>query len=134
MNPRFALALIMLGALSVFNYMPWRALDKYFHYLEMQPGILRLAQENDFGRSLVIVRGAEFPDCASAWIYNPVDFDGEAPLYACDKSPEIRARLLNAFADRPVWFVDGPTLTGGGYRIAVRPNEKLTGEKLNATH
>jgi 4-amino-4-deoxy-L-arabinose transferase-like glycosyltransferase len=120
-NTRVCFAVVTLCAMSLLTYFPWRATDKYFRYLEMQPGILRLARENNFGKSLVLIRGAEHPDYQSAWIYNPLDFAADAPVYAHDKSPEIRARLLQAFPERPVWIVDGPTRAGGVYKIAQGP-------------
>ena len=33
----------------------------------------------------------------------------------------MEARLLDAYPDRPVWILDGPSLTGGAYRIAAGP-------------
>lgn len=119
-NPRVVVSVAALCALSLFNYLPWRAADKYHRYLEMQPGVERLARENNFGRSLVLIRGAEHPDYQSAWTFNPLDFEGDAPIYAWDKNPAIRARLLQAYSDRPVWTVDGPTLSGGEYKITRR--------------
>ncbi len=120
-NPRVLLAAATLCAISLLNFFPWRANDKYFHYLGMQPDISQLARDNNFGRSLIIIRGAEHPDYQSAWIDNPVNFDGDAPVFANDKSLEIRARLWNAYADRPLWIVDGPSLTGSGYKIIRGP-------------
>lgn len=121
LNPRIVAAIGMLCVLTLFNYFPWRALDKYFHYLEMQPGIEELARENDFGKSLVLIRGAEYPDYASAWVYNPPDFEGDAPIFAWDKTADVREKLLRSYPERRAWIVDAPTLTGGGYKIVQRP-------------
>lgn len=121
LNPRIIAAVAMLCILSLLNYFSWRTLDKYYHYLGMEPGIANLAQEHRFGKSLVLIRGEEHPDYQSAWIYNPLNFEGDAPLYAHDKSPEIRAELLKAYGERPVWIVDGPTRTGSGYKIVAGP-------------
>ena len=126
LNPRVILAVAMLCALSLFVYIPWRSLDKYHHYLEMQPGVLELAKRNDFGKSLVLIRGEEHPDYQSAWIYNPLNYEGDAPIYAWDKNAEVRRQLLQIYADRKVWIIDGPTRTGGSYQIvggAVEANE-----------
>ena len=110
-----------ISFITLLSYLPWRATDKYYHYLEMQPGIEKLAKDYHFGRSLVLVRGAEHPDYQSAWIYNPVNFGGDVPLYAWDKNIDVRSQLLKAYPDRPVWLVDGPTITGNGFQVVRGP-------------
>ncbi len=120
-NPRIVLAVAMLCGMSLVSYFPWRAFDKYHGYLEMRPNIRELARQNNFGRSLVLIRGDEHPDYQSAWIYNPLNFEGDAPIYARDNDAEIRRRLLQAYVDRPVWIVDGPTRTGGIYKVVQGP-------------
>lgn len=114
-------AVVLLAALTVVNYLPWRALDKYYHYLNMRPDVRILAQEYNLGRSLVLVQGDEHPDYASAAVYNPLNFDADAPIYARDLGPESRAALRQVFPDRPLWVLAGPTLTGQGYRVAAAP-------------
>ena len=133
LNPRLFAAVAILCILSLVNFFPWRALDKYYHYLGMEPGIAKLAQVHHFGKSLVLIRGEEHPDYQSAWTYNPLNFEGDAPLFAHDKSPEIRTQLLKAYRGRPVWIVDGPTRTGGGYKIVQGPinNDESSPEKTN---
>lgn len=114
-----AAAALSLGALLVF--VPWRAIDKYPGYRGMRPDVRRLAAEHDFGRSLVLVRGRPHPDYASAFVYNPVDLTSDATLYVHDRDPGLRARTLAAYPDRPVWILDGPTITGRGFEIAAGP-------------
>lgn len=121
-NSRIVLVIILLCALSLVNYFPWRAADKYFRYLGMQPGIERLARANNFGKSLVIIRGANHPDYQSAWIYSSFDPEESAPIYAFDVSPEVYQRLTQTYSDRPIWVVNGPTLTGdGSYQVSAAP-------------
>lgn len=111
--------LLMLSALVVF--VPWRSVGKYHHYRGMRADVRRLAKQYDFGRSLVLVRGELRPDYSSAAVYNPIDLHADAPIYAWDASPETRASLLNAYPDRTVWILDGPTLTKGAFRVAAGP-------------
>lgn len=128
---RIFAAVAVLCLMSVVSYFPWRALDKYHHYLGMRPDIRELAHNQNFGRSLVLIRGNNHTDYHSAWVYNPVDFEGDAPIYAWDKNAEIRTQLLKAYADRPVWIVDGPSLTDSGYKVKQGPiaaNELLAEE------
>jgi hypothetical protein len=119
-------AVVLVGLLAlclgtVLNYVPWRAIDKYHHYLGMRPDIHKLAAERGFGRSLVLVRGESYPDYASAWVHNPLDLTADEPIYAWDVSPDVRARVLHAYADRPVWVVNGPSVTDGTYEVVAGP-------------
>jgi hypothetical protein len=113
-----ALVLVML---TLALYVPWRAIDKYHHYRFMRPDVRRLADRHDFGRSLVLIRGGRHPDYASAAIYNPIDLRAAEPVYAWDRSPELRRAVLLAYADRDVWIVEGPTESRGGYRVVQGP-------------
>lgn len=114
-----AVALASVGGMLVF--MPWRATDKYWRYRGMTPAISTLAHEQNFNRSLVIVAGREAPDFASAATYNPLDLGDAVPVYAHESSPAVDSALIHAFADRPVWFVDGPSRSGHGYVIRAGP-------------
>lgn len=118
---RLLLAVVLLVGMSLVNYLPWRAVDKYYHYLGMRPDIRTLMDEENFGKSLILVQGQSHPDYESAWIYNPLDYQADAPLFAYDRNAEVRAALLQAYSDRPFWILQGPTLTGGEYQILAGP-------------
>ncbi|MFN2399265.1 MAG: ArnT family glycosyltransferase [Gemmatimonadaceae bacterium] len=118
---RVVLAALLLCLLSVATFVPWRSLDKYYHYRRMRPDIRDLARERSFGRSLVLVQGRRHPDYASAVAYNPVDLNANAPVYAWDRGPEVRTRLMDIYADRPIWVVAGPTITGRGFEVLAGP-------------
>jgi 4-amino-4-deoxy-L-arabinose transferase-like glycosyltransferase len=118
---RVLTAVVVLSLFSLINYFPWRAVDKYYHYLGMRPDIRELARQHNFGRSLVLVRGRSYPDYASATVYNPLDLKADAPVYAWDTGPDIRRELFRIYRDRPVWIVDGPSITGKGYQIKAGP-------------
>jgi hypothetical protein len=113
-------ALVLMGA-ALLVYVPWRAAGKYRHYRGMRADVRHLAREHNFGRSLVLVRGARHPDYASAATYNPIDLHADAPIYAWDASAEIREELLRAYPDRTVWILDGPSLTKDGFRVVAGP-------------
>ena len=118
---RTASVALALCLAALVTFVPWRAVDKYYHYRRMRPDVRDLARERQFGRSLVFIRGARHPDYASATAYNPIDLRAPVPLYAWDVSPEARAQALAAYPDRPVFFIDGPTRTGDGFRVAAGP-------------
>jgi hypothetical protein len=50
-----------------------------------------------------------------------LDLRAGAPVYAWDRNPEIRARTLNEYADRSVWIVEGPSITGDGFKVVAGP-------------
>ncbi len=125
-EPRVLLGVLTLCMICLVSYFPWRALDKYYHYLDMQPGIEQLARQHNFGKSLVLIRGNEHPDYQSAWIYNPVNFEGDVPIFALDKDEKTRADLVKAYPDRKVWIVDGPTRSRSGFRVVSGPKSSAS--------
>ncbi len=118
---RIGVAVLAMGVLTLVNYFPWRAIDKYHHYLNMRPDISQLARDHSFGRSLVLIRGESHPDYSSAAIYNPLDLQDDAPVYAWDRSQQVRDQLIRAYPDRSVWIVNGPSVTGDGFTVVEGP-------------
>jgi 4-amino-4-deoxy-L-arabinose transferase-like glycosyltransferase len=128
-STRVVAAVMSLSILALINFFPWRVIDKYYHYLGMRPDIRYLAQNHDFGKSIVLIRGNVHPDYQSAWVYNPLDPYADAPVYAWDKNRLVRAQVLQAYPDRPIWIVNGPTITGGGFEVLAGP---LSAQELAA--
>jgi hypothetical protein len=136
---RVSIGAVVLCVIAAAVFVPWRTVDKYYHYRRMEPGVERLAREHDFGSSLVLVRGRRHPDYASAAMYNPLDLRAAEPIYAWDRSPQARAEVLRAYRDRQVWIVGGPTVTGRGFQLLAGPLsaedalawESGDGERLN---
>ncbi len=129
---RVAIAIFSLSTLTLVNYFPWRAIDKYHHYLGMRPDVRYLARQFNFGKSLILIRGNRHPDYVSAFAYNPLDLNADVPVYAWDRDPSVRAQILQAYRDRPVWIVNGPSLTGRGYEVVsgpLRAGDLLTSAK-----
>jgi hypothetical protein len=107
----------LLCALSLLIYFPWRATDKYHGYLGMRPAVADLARQRNMRNGLVFVRGQEHPDYQSAWTYNSLHLDAGEPVFVRYLSADSFTRVRQAFPDRPVWVVDGPSLTGGTYEV-----------------
>jgi hypothetical protein len=108
-----------LGALLVF--VPWRCLDKYHDFRGMRPGVADLAGPQGYGRALVLVRGKEVPDWGSAAVENPLDVTTGETVYAWDRSQALRRELVAAYQDRRFYLVDGPSRTGGEFRLRAGP-------------
>jgi hypothetical protein len=99
----------------------------------MMPDVRELNQEFGFGRSLVLIRGEKHPEYDSAFVYNSIDLSGDGPIYAWDRDAETRRRLVEAYSDRPVWTIDGPSITGDHFRVSSGPIKaaELLGEQAN---
>lgn len=118
---RLFMATAALSLVTFAVFIPWRAIDKYHNFRGMRPDVRQLAEAYRFGRSLVLIQGNKDPDYASAAVYNPLDLQADAPIYAWDRDSETRNRLLEAYPDRSVWIVRSPSLTGLGYSVAAGP-------------
>jgi hypothetical protein len=99
---------------------PWRGLDKYWRYRGTSGSIRRLANDHNFGRSLVIINGLRWPEYASASYLNPAvlspDYDG--PIYALPRDAASFERLLAAFPDRPVVILHASPDRPGDYYLS----------------
>lgn len=120
-DARLYAVIACLSLMAMLNFVPWRAADKYHNFRGMRPDVRYLDRANDFGRSLVLVQGNQHPDYDSAFIYNPLDLEADAPIYAWDRDPATRTKLLAHYADRRVWIVKGPSLTGSGFEVVAGP-------------
>lgn len=124
-------AAVILCAMSLVTFVPWRGIDKYYHYRGMRPDVRNLATKLSFGRSLVLIEGKRHPDFASAAAYETPGLAGDAPVYAWARSPQIATEATVAFPDRPVWVLQGPSITGAGYRVIRRPDAPRASVELN---
>jgi hypothetical protein len=122
---------VLLSLLAVVTVLPWRAVDKYHHYRGMQPGIREILASGDFRDSLLLVRGQQHPDYASALVYTALDPYGDEPIVAWDRSDRVREALRRAYPDRTAWLVAGPSITGAGYELAKQPLPPLEPEAAN---
>ncbi len=118
---RALLAMAALTAAALTVWVPWRAVEKYDGYRYMGGEMRAFVHEHPLGRSLVLVRGLRSPDYHEAALANPLDLRADTTIFAWDRSPAIRAAVVAAYPDRPVYILDGPTLTGSGYRIIAGP-------------
>jgi hypothetical protein len=125
---RVLAAAALLTAASLALFLPWRATDKYRHYRGMRPDLREFAARLPWNDALVLVRGQRHPDYASAVILNPLDLSAAGPVFAWDCGG-VRAELVAAFPGRRFWRVDGPSVTGDGYRVVAGP---LTAAELLA--
>ncbi len=110
--------IFILSFSAMVNFLPWRAIDKYHNYRGMRSDIRNLIDENNFGRSLILINGKSHPDLDSAIIYSTIDPYANGPVIVWNRNSEVKKSLLKAYPDRKVWVVDGPSITGSGYKLA----------------
>lgn len=103
------------------NVMPWRSFGKYYHYRGMSAQINRLAEQHEFGKSLVLIQSRAEEDYPSAFVFNPPTLDGPTPIYARDAGPTSRAILRERYKDREVWILGKTRSSGGEFRILAGP-------------
>ncbi|HEY7568985.1 MAG TPA: DUF6056 family protein, partial [Gemmatimonadaceae bacterium] len=118
---RTSFALAALCASAMLTFVPWRSVDKYWHFRRMDRGIERLAELRGMRGGIVLVRGLRHPDYHAAAIFNPLDLRAGVTLFAWDRSRSVREAVLRAYPDRAVWYVDGPTVTQRGYEVSAGP-------------
>jgi len=129
-NTRVLMGVFTLCFLALVTFVPWRLVDKYHHFRGMRPDIGTLVASVKFANSLVLIQGEQHPDYASAILYNPLDLNEPKPIFVWDRDAEVRARLLETYPDRPVWIVQGPSITQRGYEIVAGP---LTAQQVAAS-
>ncbi len=118
---RISLGVVALSVTAMLCFMPWRSVNKYWHFRRIEPGLARLAEAKGMSGGLVIVRGPRHPDYHGAAIYNALDLRAPGTVFAWDRTREARAAVLRAYPDRQVWYVDGPTVTKRGYELSAGP-------------
>ena len=118
---RTTMAMLALCMSSVLTWMPWRSVEKYHGYRLMGSDMRAFVREHSLGRALVLVRGRRHPDYHEAALENPLDLHAAATVYAWDRTADVRRAAVEAYPDRPVYIIDGPTITEHGYRIVAGP-------------
>ena len=121
---RWLLALALSLLAGTFVFMPWRIVDKYWHYRGMRPDIVQRAAQANFGDGLVMITGREYPDYASTATFNSLDLNDRVPVYVARINPSTDSAAIAAFPDRAVWLVDGPTISGSEYVVRAGPLSK----------
>jgi hypothetical protein len=100
------------------NFMPWRILGKYHRYRDYSREIGRLAEDYQFGHSLVFLRPEDYH---LAFAFNPTTFDHPGTIYAIDAGPTHREKLQWHFPDRPIYFLGRSTQHEGRMRVLADP-------------
>ncbi len=102
--------------LAVVTVVPWRSLDKYYGYRSVNGEFRRLAEEKQFGRSVVFVQFDVPSDFSPAFALNPSTFERDVPgtIFARLTNAAAVERIRAFYSDRPVWIVRGASLNPSG--------------------
>ena len=119
---RTAAAAGFLCVVALTLFVPWRAVDKYYQYRGIRADPMRMAGQPTYRNGLILITGERHQDWGAAANANDIALGkSPAPVFAWDRDPATRQALLLAYPDRPVWLVDGPSVTGNGYRVRRGP-------------
>jgi hypothetical protein len=119
---RATVAMLALSASALLTWMPWRSVEKYHHFRNMSPAMREFVSAHPLDSALVLVRGRRHPDYHEAALENPLDLTHSSrTIFAWDRTAEVRRAAVAAYPTRPVYIVDGPTITGAGFRIVAGP-------------
>jgi hypothetical protein len=105
---RVAVFVALASLIGMLTVVPWRY-GKYHEYRDVGGAVRRLAAAHHFGHALVLIRTDVHEDYQSAFSLNPPTLERAGTVYAWDRNPAARARIVGAFPDRAVWVVErGP--------------------------
>jgi 4-amino-4-deoxy-L-arabinose transferase-like glycosyltransferase len=127
-GPRVGAFVVLASLVALINFLPWRSLGKYNHYRGVRSDIMRLAQEYNFGHSLVFVREEDKSDYPSTFIFNPPNLNSTGTIYVRDIGPAGRAAVAQNFPDRPHWIVAGSSVLGGPFTLVSGPLPALAAQ------
>ena len=101
-------------------FLPWRCTARYVDYRGANPDYRAWVDDGTFDGGLVLVKTASPIDAGNALILNLPTLDGPGPVFAHDLGPDSNRKLIEAFPDRRVFWVQGRSVTGGTSRIVKR--------------
>ncbi len=106
-TPRvMALAGISIG-LTLFLFMPWRAVAKYADYRGYHGDFREIAAGPGMAGSLVLVEVGDETEYGLAFLENDPEWSSESPIFAWARDEETIERLIEAHPDRPIVRVAG---------------------------
>lgn len=105
---RAAALTLLLTAVAILSFLPWRATMRYWEFRGFHDGYRELVRSGAFDRSLVFVRnGDDMGEYGSAFMLNAPDLTG--PLFLRDRGTAENASIAARYPDRTFITVDGGT-------------------------
>lgn len=102
---RVAAFALLLTAVAILSFLPWRATTRYWEFRGFHDGYREMARSGAFDRSLVFVRnGEDMGEYGSAFMLNTPDLTG--PLFLRDRGAVENAAMAARYPGRTVVIVD----------------------------
>lgn len=104
---RVAVAAVMMGALGILAFLPWRAAEKYWEFRGFHSGYRDMVTSGAADNALIFVKSDDAGDYGSAFMLNAPDLSG--PVFARDLGPAANAAVIARFPGRAVRTIEGRT-------------------------
>lgn len=102
---RIALPAIVMGALALVAFLPWRASEKYWNFRSFHDDYRTLVASGAVNNALVFVKTDEVGDWGSAFMLNSPTLDGT--IFLRDLGPAANAAIIARYPGRAVHYVTG---------------------------
>ena len=102
---RIALPAIVMGALALVAFLPWRASEKYWNFRSFHNDYRTLVASGAVDNALVFVKTDEVGDWGSAFMLNSPTLDGT--IFLRDLGPAANAAIIARYPGRAVHYVTG---------------------------
>lgn len=113
----FAMTAVVVSAIGLAVFLPWRAVTKYVGYRGMGGSVVRFLERCDMSNGLVVVGNAPlsgpFHKYSAAAFLNEPGWGSSAPVFARETTPAATERLKTAFPGRTLWHIEVPDTPDG---------------------
>ncbi|MDQ4421025.1 hypothetical protein OOT33_11365 [Sphingobium sp. DEHP117] len=106
---RVAVVAALMGALGLFAFLPWRAVEKYWEFRGFHSGYREMAAAGATDNALIFVKSDDVSEFGSAFTLNTPDLSG--PVFVRDLGPAANAEIIARLPGRAVWHI-APRATG----------------------
>ena len=106
---RVGMAVTAAVVCSLVTFIPWRAMDKYYHYRDIRADAGEIIERNVPSGALVLVESDRVADYEAIFNKNPVDLNSGGTIIATSKGIESRHMLKAMYPGRPVFLLERKT-------------------------
>ena len=104
---RIGASTALLGAASILVFTSWLAFNKYPNMRGYHGDYVKMSTMEEFENALIFVSSVGEPEYGSAFITLDPTFSSSKPIFALDLGAQKNARLIAAYPERKIYFVEG---------------------------